>query len=213
MKTLEVTDVFLSCSQSETAWAAEVQLRFGEAGLKVFTDYGADAGNGLDGLIWDALVESSALIALVRSPRGMSAMLSFEIGAAMTWQKPVYVLYEGDRPTGLPKYAERFGMFPAREIDKIVRLVVGERGFSDQEHRALERAYVAVGVPVDTLLEDTAKVEQLERNFKSATKTYASGERLLRELLRMRKQGKLPRLGLKRRKVSFRGEHSARAGV
>jgi hypothetical protein len=212
MKSLEATDVFISCSPSETAWAAEVQRRFQEGGLKVFTNYGAD-GNDLDGLIWDALVESAAVIALVRSPRGMSNVLSFEIGAAMIWQKPVYVLYEGDRPTGLPKYAERFGMFPAWEVEKVVRIVAGERGFSDDEHRALVQAYLAVGAPVDGLLEDSGKVEQLERNFRSTMKSAASGERLLREILRLRKQGKLPSLGLKRRKISLRRANGSRVNA
>jgi hypothetical protein len=204
MKSSRVTDVFLSYSQSETAWAAEVQVRFGQAGLEVFNAYGADAGDMRDGVIWDALVESSALIALVRSPREMSPTLSFEIGAAMTWQKPVYVLYQGDRPTGLPKYAEQFGMFPASELDKLVRLVAREKGFSDEERHALQQAYTAVGVPADRLLVDLAKLDELEKNFKKISPSHFSAEQLLREILRLRKQRKLPRVGIKRNKAQLR---------
>jgi len=94
MSTTTVSDVFLSYAQSDTAWAAVVQQKLGEAGFKVFTVAGVPSGDNASDLIWDALTESAALIALVRGPGGMSKSLAVEIGAAMAWQKPVYVLYE-----------------------------------------------------------------------------------------------------------------------
>jgi hypothetical protein len=202
MNAPNVSDVFISYAQSDTAWAAEVQRRLKEAGLRVFTVGEALPSQNLSDLIWDALTESSALIALVRSPGAVSKYLSVEIGAAMAWQKPVYVLYQGAIPTDLPKYVEQFGVFPASSLGEVIsRINEAEKLFSKDERLALGKAYVSVGVPTDQLLLQPAKIQELARAFNRATKANISGERLLREILRLRKQGKFPRLGLKRTRM------------
>jgi len=212
MSTTTVSDVFLSYAQSDTAWAAVVQQKLGEAGFKVFTVAGVPSGDNASDLIWDALTESAALIALVRGPGGMSKSLAVEIGAAMAWQKPVYVLYEGDKPPELPKYAERFGVFRASDIEKLIRQIdqVG-RPLSEHERAALVGTYVSVGVPTDQLLLQPAKFQQLADSFNKTTRARISGERLLREIVRLRKQGKLPRLGHKSTKVRMRGTSRQKA--
>jgi hypothetical protein len=188
-----VSDVFLSFPQSETAWAAAVERRMLDAGLSVFV---ARDVPGLDAdaadRTWDAMAESAAVVSLARGPRETSPSLLFEVGAAMAWNKPVYVVYAGDPPADLPKYVNDFGVFPADRIDHVIGLVRnGEPSMTERERDALVRAYKSVGVTIDQMLLEPAKSDQLVRAYRRNSKSRIPGEQLFRELLHMRKRGQL----------------------
>lgn len=185
-----VYDVFLSHAQAEVAWAVEVEREFTDAGLVVFRVASISAGTNIQDALWEALSESSAMVALVSATGVLPPSFSFELGAAMSWQKPVYVLYKNERPHHLPSYVEQFGVFPADQIDRMRDLVAkGARDLSEVQRRALIDTYTSFGVPLDELLENAAVADQFVRQFNRLSGTRMSGERILRELLRLRKRG------------------------
>ena len=188
-------DVFLSHSASDTAWAAIVARRLQDAGLNVFTGTVVGTGENWADSLWEALTESAAVIALVNGPRVTSSWLAFEVGAAMAWHKPVYVVYQGERPSELPKYVEGFGTFDNSELDQVIKRVVeGSQPLSDAQRTRLGEVYATIGVPTDQLMLQPAKIERLAKAFNRTAKTKLSSEQLLREILRLRKQGRLPTL-------------------
>jgi hypothetical protein len=186
-------DVFISYAQHDVGWAAEVQRAFENAGLRVYNIANTQPGENVSDAVWEALAESAALVALVTA--GPSDLLLVEIGAAMAWHKPVYVLYRGRRPSGLPNYVEQYGVHPESRIERVIELVNKSNGsLSEEQRRTLSNVYESIGVPTDQLMTDPKSVEELTRRFNKAAKTSLSGERLLREMLRLRKVGQLPRL-------------------
>jgi hypothetical protein len=191
-----IYDVFLSHTQADVAWATEIERKFMDAGLSVFRLGGSATGESISDSLWDALAESSSFVALVASAGIQAPSFGFEVGAAMAWRKPVYVLFKGARPSTLPAYVEKYGIFPASQVDRVVRLVSRESiPLPEEQQQLLMQAYEALGVPVDRLQSQPANVEKLTRQFNRASKSNKSGERLLREILRLRKQGGWPRVG------------------
>src|ERR1700723_1183292 len=104
MKTRDVPyDVFLSYNPiNDIGWAADVQAALERKGLVVYNIANTEPGEDVSASTWDAMAESAAMVALISQPRSESPNLLFEVGASMTWEKPVYVLYKGKRPVGLP---------------------------------------------------------------------------------------------------------------
>jgi hypothetical protein len=210
-----VSDVFLSFPASETAWAAAVERRLIDAGLTVFVARDVPGGNSTDAdRTWEAMAESAAVVSLARGPRETSPSFLFEVGAAMAWHKPVFVVYEGERPSDMPKYVQG-GIYPAERFDDVIELI-SRAGptLTERERSALVKAYVAVGVTIDQLLLEPAKSDQLVREYRRLTKARTSGERLFRELLRMRKRGQLvttPRTKTRTKSTSLRRPATQRA--
>ena len=64
--------------------------------------------------------------------------------------------------------------------------------FSDADRSLLIKLYADLKVPVDQLDLDPGPLEDLTKEFNKSSKKVVSGDRLLSELLRLRKQGKLP---------------------
>ena len=56
---------------------------------------------------------------------------------------------------------------------------------------SLVKLFTEVGVSVDQLALEPRHLQKLTKGFRTQTGHHVSGERLLSELLRMRKQGKL----------------------
>jgi len=59
----------------------------------------------------------------------------------------------------------------------------------------LKEAYISIGVPTDQLSSSPKALQKLTERVNRRSDGTHSGETLLRELLRLRKRGKLPRLG------------------
>jgi hypothetical protein len=63
----------------------------------------------------------------------------------------------------------------------------------------LAEIYSDIDVPADRLSQSPRELQELVNRFNAGTKRQLSGSRILSELLRMRKQSKLPRLGTRSR--------------
>jgi hypothetical protein len=142
------------------------------------------------------LVESQALVVLLTPNSANSANVAVEIGAAMAWQKPIYVLLDRVPPDRFP-HLEPYRTFPLRDIDKLVRtLRRAGPSLSGAEREALKDVYRDLDTPMDLLLEDTESLEKLTDEFNRRTHAGLAGEDLARELLRLQKSSGLPRLQL-----------------
>jgi hypothetical protein len=123
-------DVFLSHSVRDEGLAAVVKLQLAEAGLSVFAASGLDLAEGgrpnseLADAVLRALVESSALVAILTPAHRDSPALGVEVGAAWAQQKPVYVLVEGDGSSTLPPHLRRFQVYPLADLSRVIPVIV-----------------------------------------------------------------------------------------
>ncbi len=80
-----------------------------------------------------------------------------------------------------------------RVEDVILAIKSSGKELSEDDRSLLATLYAQIGVSVDQLALDPTHLGDMVNRFISETGKTVSGERLLSELLRMRKQGKLPK--------------------
>jgi hypothetical protein len=188
-------DVFLSYSPDLRDEAKVIIEKFAEEGLAVFNMFEIEQHSyNLGEEVWQALAESWAVVALIR-PGGVPPFVAVELGAASAWQKPVYILTEGEVKYNVPLYFSKYHVFSASEIRKVVELILkGLNPLSDEERAALIKAYSTLRISTDKLLMEPASIERLKNMLWKESRVKISGERMMQELLRLRKRGKLPRV-------------------
>lgn len=185
-------DVFIANTPNDAALAREIADACRASGLEASTNAELPPGPDTSDALWEALAESRALIVILSPPGPTSSML-IEIGAVRAWNKPILgVLTDASfRPSaGL---SEILFFVPAR-IDELINTVkAADRNISESDSSTLAEVYEAIGASVDELILDPALRRRLVRQFTGVAKKTVTEERLLSELLRMRKQGKLKR--------------------
>ena len=191
-------DVFLSYSLTEARVADLVERTLSEAGLDVFNSAKAEVDGTNRNVLWRALAESSALVAIIPPLRTLPSTVSVEIGAAMAWHKAIYVIHTERGHAKLPKYLASFPAYPVSRIDDVALAIT--RGLvllGEEDRSVLGTLYSKLGIPTDRLLQEPAAIEEFAEEFNRQRGTHMSGERLLQELIRLRKSGDLPRLRAK----------------
>lgn len=188
-------DVFLSHSSRDKDFAADVASRLQAEGLEPFYDASIQVGETVSQAIWDALAECHAFIVIVSPGESPDAMGMVELGAAAAWNKPIFVLMNGPASMRLPEALQSYRAYPLNRVDEILSQIRHNlEPISDDERKVLAETYRDVNVPADQLAQSLRSMRQLVERFNAKTQKHLSGERLLSELLRMRKQSKLPRL-------------------
>lgn len=190
-----IYDVFISHSARDRDVAEEIAAQLQEAGITAFFDV-ADSrvGENVEKRFWEALSESRALIA-VFSDVGAYQFLGLAIGAAFAWNKPVFIVLNAPPTTRLPEILQSFPVFPVSRISDLVEHVLAlQAPLGDEAVDALKDAYVHIGIPTDKLNTSPNSLQDLTKRVNERTASTHSGEVLLRELLRLRKRGELPRL-------------------
>jgi hypothetical protein len=189
-------DVFISHSIADLALAKQVADSVEAAGLTAFrADAVLRSHQDDSNAIWEALAESRAVI-VIFSPRPVpDAMGLVEIGAAAAWAKPVFVLVNGPSVTELPSWLAGYPVFPMSRFEEAIRAVRSAFApLDERDHAVLARVYSTLGVSADELSQSPRGLRDLTTQFNKASRKRVSGERLLSEILRMRKRGELPRL-------------------
>ena len=93
-------------------------------------------------------------------------------------------------------------MYPRNRLDEVLTQIRRNlEPITDDEREVLTETYRELSIPADRLSQSPRDLQQLVSTFNAKTKKQLSGTRLLSELLRMRKQAKLPRLSTKRRRT------------
>lgn len=191
----KTSDVFISHAISDGDVAAEVAHALQAAGLTPFYINRVDAGADVSREIWEALSESRALIAVISPETANYSMGMIEIGAATAWNKPVFLLINGPSSTKIPPALHSYPVFPLSRLDDVVHAIkAGFEPLSTEERDSLARLYLQFDLPADRLSQTPSALRELTQEFNAQTKKQFSGERILSELLRMRKRGQLPRL-------------------
>jgi hypothetical protein len=146
-----------------------------------------------------ALALSEALVVVLPSDGSLSANSAVEVGAAWGWSKPVYVIQEGRLSNPLPDYLADYPVYPISRVDDVARAIKrGREPLTATEREVLREVYLAMKVPTDRFVQDPSLLDELARRFKDKTGSTVVGERLLYEMIRLRKQGAWPRLARKR---------------
>lgn len=188
-------DVFLSYSTSDRDVAVEIARRLESAGLQAFYDLSLEPGTDLSSAIWDALAECRALIAVISVEATPDAMGMVEIGAATAWNKPVYLVLNGPSSTRLPDVLKSYPVYPRSRLDEVIQRIRTEfEPLTDDDREVLAGVYKELNVSADEISQSTKSLRELTVQFNRRAHKQLSGERLLSELLRLRKKGDLPRL-------------------
>jgi len=196
-------DIFLSHGGHDAGVADVVRRALESAGLSVFTASDLKPGVSVADQLQEKLAESLAVVVILSQPSLRSDYVAFEIGGAAGWNKPIYLLLHGMTSASLPPYLRRFRSMPVTRHAEMVRELALRPGkMSDDEIEGLRDVYAQVGVPVDGLATAPRALDRLTNVFNRKNRSSRLSEDLLRELLRLRKRGKLPRLGRNGSKVA-----------
>ncbi len=189
------SDIFLSYAHQDEGVAATVKRTLSDGGLTVYSAPDVDLGGDILRSIRTKLVESRAVIVILSPGLELPPSVLVEIGAAMAWERPIFVLLDGVAPTEVPVFLRKFRLLPISKLADVVGLVRRpQESLTKAEISGLADLYADVGVPVDKLLTEPDKLDDLTRKFNRRFNACRSSERLAHEILRLRKNGDLPSL-------------------
>jgi hypothetical protein len=111
----------------------------------------------------------------------------------MAWEKPIFVVApEGGK---LPAYLSGHQIVRTSEVPKLIGSVKREAApLTEEERDILLSVYADIGIPTDKLALDPGSASKLVEDFNRRSRNTSGPDRLLRELLRLRKAGRLPKL-------------------
>lgn len=186
-------DVFISHAASDKDVAGEIAECLESEGLESFYEGSIPPEVDIAEAIWQALAESRALIAIISPDVLPQAMGMVEIGAAATWNKPIYLIINGPSTTNLPEVLRAYPVYPLSRIQEVIRAIrSGFDPLTEKEREILSKIYMDLSTPADQLSQSPKALRDLTINFNRIARKQYSGERLLSELIRMRKRGALP---------------------
>ncbi len=186
-------DVFISHNAHDADLAREIANLCISNGLSAFTLDEVGGSDKYADAIWDALSESKAVVAIF-SASGTSPQMAVELGGARAWNKPIFGILADPARNPAPVGLGPIHLYTPGRIEDVVRAIkTNAAGLNESERAALASTWSELDVSVDQLALDPQQLSNLVRRFKQKSGKIASGEQLLSELLRMRKQGKLRR--------------------
>lgn len=190
-------DVFLSASKLDLGLAAVVRSRLEEAGLTVYIperEPEQDSAATYDH-IREAVANARTFVVVLTPVFVNSANLAVESGGAWVWNKPTFLLLDGMSKAGIPVYLRRHQAFPMSKLSRAVATVARAASpLSEPDLKRLFDLYQQVGIPTHRLATEPDALDTLTQKFNASSSTSQTPERLLMELMRLRKQSRLPRL-------------------
>ena len=184
-------DVFLSYALQEAKSADIVERALAGAGLSVFSPYKIEYATSIKDRIQQAIAESQSVVVVIDPRQAPSSNTAVEIGAALAWDKPVYVVDTGPGNTSLPDYLLDYPAYPISRIDDLVQSAKHDtdKPLSEEDRFILCDIYAELGLPADQLVMTPSALNKLTEEFNSRSKTHASQSLLARELIALRKRG------------------------
>lgn len=194
MNKTPIYDVFLSHHPQDGGLASMVTREIESAGCGVFSLESLPLGSHIQSQVLDALVDSSAVVVLLTRSSVESRGVAFEVGVAMGWDKPIYIIHDGLEMRSIPEFLNQFHLVPLSDLPRVVKQIQSLRKpLSDSQREFLIDAYRQVAVPVDQLLRDSKQRARLSNLFAEQAPEPIASNRLLQELIRLRKKGQLPK--------------------
>jgi len=192
-------DVFLSYAAAERATAEVIRRSLSAEGLRIFDPADAATGETIADAVWKALAESDAFVVVLSADEQPKPNTAAELGAAQAWHKPIYLVSNANGGTRIPTFLSGYRLYPLSRIDDVARAIKkGPPPLTPEEIERLQALYLEFNTPTDQLMKDPTALERLADRFNSKAKANISGERLMYEMLRLRKLGNWPRLGRNR---------------
>jgi hypothetical protein len=190
-KTEPSCDVFISHSWRDASFATDIAHILQSYGLKVITNADVAASEQFENVLWDAIVESQAFVAVIPETEP-SASTSFELGAAKAWNKPIYAVASNASTTRLPAPLTGMVIYSPSRVEEIaLEIKRSSESLSDSEKSVLIDEFHRIGQPVDELMLQPKLLSKLTKQFQKRTKRQIAAEELVRLLLRLRKTGSL----------------------
>jgi hypothetical protein len=199
MSVADVTyDVFLAHTVPDAGIAGAIRRQLSDVGLNVF-DATADLSRGsqTEFALQNALAESDAVVVILTPTSATSATLMMELGGAIAWGKPVYVVRDGVSAKNTPDFVRKFESYSASDVASLAKRLVKSRRptpFTNEQREYLIDQYRMLGTPLDQLPEHYFQLLYLKNALNEHFGAEFTPERVMQELLRLRKQGQLPRL-------------------
>lgn len=190
----ESFDVFLSSATADRGVATVVRRAIEDRGLSVFSAWELDRVLTEDS-IRSAMADARIFVALLSRLSVNSPWIAIELGAAMAWGKAIYLLLEGIGPGELPSVLLRYRSIPVAKLEDAIKEI--ERSIepiSPDQASTLGELYASIGVSTERLATRPTSLDQLTKRFNQKFGTSYSPERILQELIRLRKSGGLPKL-------------------
>lgn len=188
-------DVFLSYSHRDRGLAELLVQTLQSRGVSIFQLDHLVPGDSIDDAIREQLVECAAVVLLATSNSVQSRNLAFEAGMAIAWSKPIYALYDGVTRDELPGFLSGYRIHPVSEAVKVAEAIKAARDpLAEVQVQTLSRLYGEQATAVDQLIVKPAELAKLTTRFQTETGSRIGGERVARELMRLRKAGQLPRV-------------------
>jgi hypothetical protein len=192
-------DVYLSFTHSDIAVASGVAKRLIDSGLAVFSvETSLRTGVAINDVVRSALESASAFVMVYSDSAAQSPWLQLELGAAWGWGLPTFAIWAREPKAGeAPHLSSLVGqqIYTPSSIDQMVHEI--QQSVTELDEGELDTLYAIYkehGVPTDRLAHSPADAGQLASAFRDRTGRKIKPERLVRVLIRQRKQGKLPRL-------------------
>lgn len=188
-------DVFLCGSLFDAPSVAAVRQALERSGLGVYSTDAIRPGARLTDDVRQAIAEAGAFVLVVNPEYGILPNMAVELGAAMAWRKRIIVLTTAAEPMTLPSYLSDIAVYPIGRVDDVVAAISrGRQPLSDADRALLAKLYAKMRVPTDRFVREPAVTDDLAHRFNKRVGREVTGERLVQELIRMRKAGDLPKL-------------------
>lgn len=194
---LGVATVFVVAPRRMIAEARDVAHRLAELGpFDVVLDIDITTDGKLkdvSGELWAALAKSDAVV-FVLDDSDLTSEGYVELGAAWAREIPTLALSVVAQPR-VPVMLSRQPCFHEGALAELVREIhKSTEPMSPAEIEAMSKLYSRHGVPVDKLITVPGMASKFASELKKITGRSVLEQRVLTQLLRLRKSGKLPRV-------------------
>jgi hypothetical protein len=187
-------DVFISHAVQDRALAEKLAAACRASGLDAVSVNDLGPGGKLDEALWEALAESTAVLAVL-SGGDMTPNMGIELGAALAWNKPIFGMVSEATRANVPAGFRQMKLYPVNRIDDVIQAVKAvDSTLTEEDREALIQRYWELGIPTDQYATNWSALSQLATKFTESTKKHVSPERLLSELLRLRKSKRLRKI-------------------
>jgi hypothetical protein len=184
-------DVFVSHSAGDAKLAADIVRACRASGLEAVASAEVMQGKNASKALREALAECQAMIVVLSSSE-LTSLMAIEIGAVRVWDKPIFGILTNLSITGPPSGLAGIRLYPSGRIEDVISTIKSsEQELSEEDRSLLADLYRKTGVPVDQLTLDADRLDYFVRDFHKTTGKSVPAERLVSELLRMRKRGQL----------------------
>src|SRR5438309_1945879 len=150
----KVFDVFISHAVADLPMAEEIATACRTSGLSAFLGVESLRSKDWGDVLWEALSESQAMIAIL-SPSAPTPSMAVEIGAARAWNKPVFGLVTDPTMKLGPIGLAGMHLYTLSGIEDVIGAIRRSgQEFSDNDRAALASLFADIDLSLDELTLD-----------------------------------------------------------